>query len=230
MRFLVMMAALTALAGVLGPGASQAHPARIVLLRHGEKQNKAELCSVGALRAQALAAQYLGKGAPENKAIFGDGGRPDAFFAITVHTQETAAPSAESWGQKLTVFPAEDESELDKQTKAAAAALASPAYEGKVVVVVWEHKHIAKKELNESGVTFWSLLDLHKIAAGDAPKTWEGVNYDEFWIIDYTTPKPTFKPLPQEYTAAAYAQVPNNGWGEEVNKAQFPQFYRDCEH
>jgi hypothetical protein len=230
MRFSVMVATFAALAGALGSQAAQAHPARIIFLRHGEKQNSKELCSVGQLRAQALSDQYLGKGAPGNKAIFGEGGRPDAFFAMTIHTVETATPSAQSWGEKPIVFPARDDSDFDPQTKAAAAALNAPAYEGKIVVVVWEHKHIAKKDLNESGVTFWSLLNLRKISPGDAPKTWEGVNYDYFWIIDYTTPQPTFKSVPQQYSAAAYAQVPNNGWGAPVDAAKFPQFYRECEH
>jgi hypothetical protein len=56
----------------------------------------------------------------------------------------------------LTIFslPRKDpneESDLDEQTKKAATALDSPEYDGKIVVVVWEHKHIAKKDLNEDG-------------------------------------------------------------------------------
>jgi hypothetical protein len=219
-RISVPAVMFVALAGVLGLQSAQAHPARIILLRHGEKRNSADLCSVGQLRAQALSNQYLGKGAPGNKALFGDGGQPDAFFAITVHTQETATPSAQSWGQKLTVFSASDDSDLDTQTKAAAAALNSPAYDGKTVVVLWEHKHIAKKALNENDDTFWSLLDLRKISADAAPKTWQGVNYDFFWIIDYSGPQPTFVSLPQDYAAAAYAQLPNNEWGGAGGRRQ----------
>ena len=229
MRFSTSMAGVLALAGVLGAEAAQSHPARIVILRHGEKKNGSELCSVGQLRAQALSDQYLGKGAPGNDTIFGKGGKPDTFFAVTVHTQETAVPSAKSWGKQLTIFslPRKDpneESDLDEQTKKAATALDSPEYDGKIVVVVWEHKHIAKKDLNEDGDTFRSLLKL------DAPKTWEGVNYDFFWIVDYRTPQPKFTSIQQEYTAAAYAQVPDNAWAEPVDKGQFPEFYKNCEH
>jgi len=234
MRISVAIAGLF-LSTVLGTVAATAHPARVILVRHGEKENVAQLCSVGQLRADALAAQYLGKGAPENGAIFGKGGKPDAFFAITVHTQETAAPSAASWGEQLTVFPIapkdpNEDSDLDKETRKAAAALESSQYDGKTVVVFWEHKHIAKKDLNKSGDTFWSLLDLGNIPKADPPKTWEGVNYDYFWIIDYTQPKPTFTPIQQDYKAAAYAQVPDNAWAEDVDKTKFPQFYKDCEH
>jgi hypothetical protein len=216
------------------PEAQMAHPARIILLRHGEKKNASKLCSVGQLRAQALSDQYLGKGAPGNDTIFGKGGKPDAFFAITVHTQETAIPSAQSWGKQLTVFsvPAKDpneESDLDVQTGKAAAAFVSSEYDGKIIVVVWEHKHIAKNELNGTGVTFWSLLNLGKVTNADVPETWEGVNYDYFWVIDYTSSEPTFTAIRQEYAAADYAQVPNNAWGEPVDKAKFSQFHNECE-
>ena len=233
MRYSITIAGLLALAGALGAEAAQAHPARIILLRHGEKKNSSQLCDVGQLRAQALSDQYLGRGAPGNDAIFGKGGAPDAFFAVTAHTQETATPSAQSWGKQVTIFsvPPKDpheESDLDAQTRKAAAALDSAEYDGKIVVVVWEHKHIAKKDLNKDGDTFWSLLNLGDIRNANAPKTWEGVNYDFFWIIDYTLSQPTFTVVQQEYAAPADAQVPNNPWGEDVDQTKFPEFYKDC--
>jgi hypothetical protein len=73
------IAGIAAMAGALGAQA-ETRPARIILLRHGEKKNSAELCGVGTLRAQALAAQYLGKGAPANGTIYGKGVAPDALF------------------------------------------------------------------------------------------------------------------------------------------------------
>jgi len=233
MRKLLGIAGLFALAGALAGEAARAHPARIILLRHGEKKDSAKLCGVGNLRAQALAAQYLGKGAPGSDAIFGRGKTPDAFFAVTEHTRETAAPSAATWDKPPVVFsvppkdPTED-SDLATQTRQAAAALNSAEYDGKIVVIVWEHKHIANKDLNDSDVTFWGLLNLGKISNVDVPHTWEGANYDYFWIIDYANPQPTFTMIPQVYAAAAYAKVPNNAWGKNVDQSQFPEFYQDC--
>ncbi len=217
-------------AGAQGAKATQAHPARIILLRHGEKKNSAELCSVGKLRAEALAAQYLGKGAPGNDAIFGKGGKPDAFFAVTAHTQKTAQPSAQSWGQDPTIFPVapkdpNEEADLDVQTQKAAAALTTAKFAGKIVVVVWEHKHIATEGLPN---TFWTLLGLGAIPNANVPESWAGTNYDYFWIIDYTGPQPTFTVVQQDYTDAAYAHVPHNAWGAKVDKSQFPDFYKDC--
>jgi hypothetical protein len=230
MRFSIAAASALIFTVIFGGNVAQAHPSRIIILRHGEKKNGSDLCTVGQLRAEALSSTYLGKGAPENKTIFGNGHGPDAFFAITVHTQETVAPSAQSWGMSPIVFPIppkdpNEDADLNMQTQAAATMLNSAQYDGKTVVVVWEHKHIAKKELNDSDDTLWSLLRLKSL-----PKTWEGVNYDFFWIVDYTTPEPALTAVRQEYANPAYAQIPNNGWGEPVAQAQFHQFYDDCEH
>jgi hypothetical protein len=232
MRNLAIVAGSAALVGVLGAEAALAQPSRIILLRHGEKKNSAELCDVGALRAQALSDQYLGKGGSGNEIIFGKGGKPDAFFTVTLHTQETAEPSAKSWGKQVTAFlvppkdPNED-SDLDTQTLSAAAELNSAEYDGKTVVVVWEHKHIAKKNLNN---TFRTLLRLGDIVNADVPKSWEGVNYDFLWIIDYAKSPPKFTVVQQEYAGAAGAKIPDNPWGKDVDPNKFPEFYQDCKH
>ena len=178
MRRLAAVAGLAALLGAYS-AAAIAEPARIILFRHAEKKNSRDLCDVGQLRAQALSDQYLGKGAPGNETIYGKGGRPDAFFAITAHTRETATPAAESWGMEPALFPVppkdpDEESDLDTQTRKAATALASASYDGKIVVVVWEHKRIANKELNEDGKTLWALLKLGEIPNADAPQDLEG--------------------------------------------------------
>lgn len=212
---------------------AQAGPARIIFLRHGEKKNGTELCSVGQLRAEALSAQYLGKGAPGNDTIFGTGGKPDAFFAITTHTQETATPSAQTWGKTLTLFPIpphdpNEDPDLNVQTRAAAQALTSSDYEGKIVVVVWEHKHIANSNLNATDDTLWSQLNLGAIGNAPVPDTWQGVNYDYFWIVDYTQGQPAFVSLPQAYAAPEHAEVPNNAWGAPVDRAKFPKFFEQC--
>jgi hypothetical protein len=200
-------------------------PARIIILRHGEKKNKTQLCVVGALRAQALSDEYLGKAAPGNDAIFGAGGTPDSFLAVTRHTQETAAPSAQTWGKKLIIF---SDSDLDLATQNAAAALNSAEYDGKIVVVVWEHQHIARQDLNGKSATFWALLKLGDIPGAAVPENWEGANYDYFWIVDYTNAQPAFTTVQQEYPAPAYSAVPNNLWGANADPTKFSEFCANC--
>ncbi|MFG1403930.1 histidine phosphatase family protein [Xanthobacter sediminis] len=139
-----------AAAVALGATQAMALPGRIILLRHGEKHDAYRLCAVGQERAQALAAQYLGKEAATS--LFRPGEVPKAFFAITLHTLETIAPSARSWGQPVTIYPAipgasgvlGDEL-LNAQTQQLARdLLTDPRWDGATVVVTWEHDHIAK--------------------------------------------------------------------------------------
>ena len=79
-----------------------AAPARIIILRHGEKADKWKLCEIGQQRADALALNYLGKGAA--KSLFTEGNDPAFFFAITLHTLELASPAAASWSKPLILY------------------------------------------------------------------------------------------------------------------------------
>src|SRR6478672_11172524 len=79
-----------------------ATPARIIILRHGEKAGAWKLCGVGQARADALAATYLGRDAAQS--LFAAGEEPGAFLAITLHTLELAAPAAATWDLPVTMF------------------------------------------------------------------------------------------------------------------------------
>ena len=130
-----------------------AAPARIIILRHGEKAGAWKLCGVGQARADALAATYLGRNAAQS--LFAAGEEPAAFLAITLHTLELAAPAAATWDLPVTMFsvlPQKATEAFDKAAnlrteEAAAALLANPAWQRKTVVMVWEHKHIANAKL-----------------------------------------------------------------------------------
>ncbi len=211
----------------LGIQAADAVPRQIIILRHGEKANATALCSVGIQRSQALAAQYLGKGAANS--LFSGSDTPAAFVAITLHTLELISPAAATWGLPVITWsvvplPGADEAkQLDAQTRAAANdVLTNPAYDGKIVVMTWEHKHIANKKLQEKhpthGVTLRQLLNLDALTGTNhVHETWQGSNYDYFWIVDYgnagsTTPT-AFKHVRQEFTGA-FKSVPSNHWGK----------------
>jgi hypothetical protein len=107
---------------------------------------------------------------------------------------------------------------LDRRTEEAAAALlGNPAWQGKTVVMVWEHKHIANAKLAAKSageaVTFRQLLQLDRVK--DVPETWPTSNYDYFWIVDYaggsTTPT-GFRMVKQSF-GGRYAKLPANDWG-----------------
>ncbi len=207
------------------PMAVSAEPARIIILRHAEKLNRHELCDVGAQRAQALASQYLGQGATQS--LFAAGQKPDAFLAVTPHTIETITPAAQSWNLPVIEYKVsarkEDEEakeeELNRRTQEAANdVLADPRYAGKIVVITWEHNHIAKAKLEKDypgeQVTLHQLLHLDRMA--DVPKSWPDSNYDFFWIVDYEPGNPApaaFHMVRQAFTAP-FDRLPANGWDE----------------
>jgi hypothetical protein len=108
----------------------------------------------------------------------------------------------------------EEETDLNTQTQKAAAALKSAEYDGKIVVVVWEHRHIANAK---SDTTFWKLLNLDQLPGSPGvPDTWSGGNYDYFWIVDYApgNPKPVqWRPVKQVFSTP-YTSIPANEWGD----------------
>ena len=179
----------TLVLGAVAPAA--AVPAKIIILRHGEKQDAFALCDVGVQRSLALSAQYLGKGA--KKSLFASGEAPAAFFTITLHTLELASPAAQTWNLPLVDYSAvpikknplgNSEAVLNLRTQQAAAdVLNNPLYNGKTVLLVWEHKHIANKKLEEAypndKVTLRQLLGSTSSDPGPIP---EGDNYNYLFL------------------------------------------------
>lgn len=205
-----------------------AAPSRIILLRHGEKENAYALCGVGQQRSVALRSQFLGKGASQS--LF-TASPPSAFFATTLHTLELIAPSANSWDLPIIIYPAlplTDRNDkkttelINNQTALAATnVMQDPTWNGKTVVMVWEHKHIANKKLTKEFpdlmVDLRQLLKLDQLpeqTTKKIPKTWSGANYNFFWIVDYDEKaNPVgFEVVRQNFTGQ-YANVPNNDWG-----------------
>jgi hypothetical protein len=224
---MVLRLTLTAPLCLSSLGAAGATPARIIILRHGEKADAWNLCEIGQDRANALATYYLGRNAA--KSLFAPDDKPAAFFAITLHTQELAAPAATTWGEPLTVYSVIHrkglkqkafETELDHRTQQAVHdVMTDSRFSGKTVVIVWEHKHIANKKLkgdmSGEGVTLRQLLKLDQLPG--VPENWPSGMYDYFWIVEYGNQDagiPTrFSMIKQEFEAP-YDGIPNNDWGQ----------------
>jgi hypothetical protein len=203
---------------------ANARPARIILLRHAEKASASKLCDIGQRRAEALAAQYLGKDA--TMSLFSGGETPVAFLSITLHSLETIAPAAQSWGRPVATYSVvsgenDDDSDALKEAllarrtqEAAHDVLTEPEFAGKTVVVSWEHKHIANKKLDQDS-TLRGLLGLADVKG--VPNTWPGSNYDYFWIVDYAPGSSTpsnFKSIKQAF-AKPFDDLPANDWGDD---------------
>jgi hypothetical protein len=215
-----------------------ASPARIIVLRHGEKADAYRLCDIGVQRSLALAGRYLGGGS--DASLFTGSGDPDAFFVITLHTLKLISPAATTWRKPVIMYsalPQRGQSDADatrtlnERTQEAAADVMTN-WSGKTVVMVWEHHHIADEKLARSfpdqKVTLRQLLNLDAIDAVDkdavhkttvpkstVPKTWPGDNYDYFWIVDYDpgSGRPTRFEMIKQSFPAPYQMVPSNDWG-----------------
>jgi hypothetical protein len=220
MNAAVCFSSLAGLAALAATPA-EAQPSRVIILRHAEKLNAYALCDLGRERADALAKQFLGQGAMPS--LFAPGERPAGFMAVTLHPLETITPAAQTWGLPVidySVVPNKDEDddaaevEINARTQEAARDLMSKReFDGKIVVIAWEHKHIASRKLEKDyrgqDVTFRQLLRL-----GQAPESWPDTNYDYFWIVDYAPGNPNpvkFQAVKQTFTSPFNA-IPAPDW------------------
>ncbi|ODS03986.1 hypothetical protein AUC71_06575 [Methyloceanibacter marginalis] len=202
-----------------------AAPSRIVILRHGEKADDWKLCETGRQRAQALKYNYLGKDAA--KSLFTEDAPPAYFFAITLHTMELATPAVESWGKPIiyySVLPEADEKKFTealtpgRERRPGTSSTTRPS-KGKTVVMVWEHRHIANKALDdkyqrEAAVTLRQLFHLDILPG--VPREWPDDNFDYFWIVDFpenSNVPSRFEMVKQEF-GKSFPDVPANDWGE----------------
>ena len=220
---------------------AEAVPKRIIIMRHGEKTDGYKLCHIGQQRSLALRDYYLGKGAVNS--LFPQGAGPDAIFAVTLHCLELASPSAQSWEIPINLYSVvpikgltkdQEAVQLNQRTQQAAAdLLTDPQWDGKTVVMVWEHDHIASSKLEEKykdeQVTLRQLLNLEALPEAVALGDWPGGNYDYFWIVDYDNPAsstPTGFSTQLQIFPAPYQIVPSNLWG---TKERVPWVYF-CQH
>ena len=201
-------------------------PKTVIILRHGEKENDFALCRIGVDRSLALAAQYLGQSAKQS--LFKSGETPAAFFAITLHTLELASPAAATWEMPVVTFTAVPLPGIDltpqfnlRTQQAVGALMDDQRYDGKTVVMIWEHHHIADKKLElkfpDQKVTLRQLLNLDKLA--DVPETWPGQTYDYFWIVEFGTSGsrvPTGFRMQRQQFAEPFNKVPSSEWGKRA--------------
>lgn len=229
-KWLGMLTAAAFLCTVIilhGPSV-RAVPRRIILLRHGEKANSHALCGIGLRRAIALRQHYLGQNATDQSLL--EGQAPAAIFAITLHTLETAGHTAVSWALPIKTYaamPGENGmtkiSEKNSATQAAAAdVLGNPRWHDRIVLMFWEHHHIASPRLERlySGqkVTLRQLLNIDQLEG--VPEKWND-NYDYFWIIDYDpndSEAPSRFQMVKQVYPSPFNKLPHNEWGEDLPK------------
>jgi hypothetical protein len=168
-------------AALAGCGLARAAPAQIIFLRHAEKPAiGAELNERGRERAAALVPLFT-----KDPRVL-EHGPPVAIFAMrprgksgSVRAIQTMEPTARALG-----LAPDTRLTRDEIPALVHAIRSAPAYEGKTVIVCWEHDAIPEM-LKAFGWT------------GGPPK-WKDKSYDRLWVLDFEHGKPVrFRDLPQ---------------------------------
>ncbi|MHB8520603.1 MAG: hypothetical protein ACYDH9_07580 [Limisphaerales bacterium] len=165
-----------------------AQPAQIILIRHAEKSddpNDVHLSPAGEKRARELVA-FLTTDPKLTKH-----GPPVALFATqtTRHgrgqrTQETLAPLATDLQLRIEAPYLSDNYEA-----LARMILANPKYEGKTVVICWNHEQIPQLTA--------------ALGVRPPPPKWKENIYDRVYLITYRGGTTRLKDLPQNFSAGA---------------------------
>lgn len=230
MLFRLLQRGLLTLATCVVSVSSLAAPERLVIVRHGEKLDTWHLCQTGLERAQALSDQYLGVDATQP--LFPTA-PPAAILTLTIHTSETAQPTAHSRNIPTTnyvalpsaeITAAQLEAMMNHQNQLAVHDLLNDGrYTGKQVLMFWEHFHTASAALEArhpgKQVTLRQLLKLDQAPfAQQVPATWPDHNYNYFWIIDFN-PDGSIKSFSTERQTyrGRYDKLPDNDWGAPEN-------------
>jgi hypothetical protein len=179
--FLVLMAFATVLSVSLS-NVVLATPARVLIIRHGEKPadpNNPDLSPQGYARAQALTKLF------QIHPTYVNLGLPVAYFAAAYdgtnakRAIETISPLAQSYNQTVLVpYPGKDGAQLAKLI------LQDPSYDGKTVMIAWVHERIP--------------VLVQALGAISAPDKWDGSDvFDRVWILDFTNTGIQFSDQPE---------------------------------
>jgi hypothetical protein len=172
---------LALLVGLLWACPVDGKPAQVILILHAEKPAEgADLSQRGKERAAALVPYFLGR--PEvlpfkaPVAIYAQGAKKEGSSRRPVETVKPLAAAL-----KLDVI---DKYTHDEFPQMVEEVLAKPEYEGKTVLVCWEHK---------------VLPDIARaFGVKDPAQKWHGAVFDRTWVITFAADKkPSLADLPQ---------------------------------
>ena len=158
-----------------------AQPAEVIIIRHAEKPLEGnELTVQGRERAAALVPYFR-----ETAALL-EFNTPVAIYVplpknetSSIRSAQTVAPLAAALHLKLnSSFHKDEVIEMAREI------LKNERYDGKMVLICWDHKMIPPIA--------------KAFGVEDAPEKWPGDSFDRDWVIRFHAgPKPDFRNLPQ---------------------------------
>lgn len=151
-----------------------ATPAQIVIIRHAEKPASGdEVDQQGCERAYSLPPFF------ETNAIVNQFGTPVAIFAAqpdhagsSLRPVETIAPTAQALGLEI-----QDPATKLNYPSVVQPIMSNPSYDGKTVLVSWEHDAIP------------GLAQAFGAVLSPDTQSWPGVVFDEAWVLNFTSPQ-----------------------------------------
>jgi hypothetical protein len=167
-----------------------AAPAQVILIRHAEKPEYGnQLSERGFRRAEALVRFFL------NEAAVTRYGAPAAIYAAapkhedsSIRSIQTVQPLAGALGQEPIV-----KFTRGQARKLAADIMENPAYDGRMVLVCWQHGNIYDIALE---LAQYNGSPQSALAA--LPGEWPDGVYDRVWLLDFNRGELTdFSDIPQ---------------------------------
>ena len=160
-----LIAALAASASALP---ARAAPAQVIIIRHGEKPDTGnELSPQGFQRADALVGFF------EHNPAVTRYGAPAAIYAMdpkdvdgSLRPIETVTPLAKALGLAIN-----HDYMKEQLPELVSAVMTNPAYDGKTVLICWEHKMIPPMAQDFG----WNA----------APTAWAGSVFDQAWVLSF---------------------------------------------
>jgi hypothetical protein len=175
----------------MGIASASAAPAQIILIRHGEKPAEGnQLNDQGFARAKALVPYF------QNNIDVTKYGTPVAIYAMgqkgstgSVRPIQTVTPLAQALG--LTLDTDYLKTDYDGLVNSV---LGNKAYDGKMVLICWEHNAIP-----DIVATFSSTTNTPAAVASTLPTAWDGDAFDRTWILNLSASGQitSFQDLPQ---------------------------------
>lgn len=170
-----------------GAGSAFAAPAQVILIRHGEKpENGGQLNPQGFKRAEALVKFFKSEPAVLRY------GTPIAIYAAGPKNEDSSVRSIQTVTPLARALNLQIDSRFTRgQThKIVADLMENPAYEGRMVLICWQHKNLVEIALN--------LAEYNNSTQAAIPLLWPDETFDRAWILDLSDGKVTsFKNLPQ---------------------------------
>lgn len=147
-------------------------PSQVMIIRHGEKPEEGHGLSLkGRERAEALAPFFSGN------SEFLKHGLPVAIYAQKIsqanpsmRPMQTVTPLAQALNLNI-----QAEYEHAEYAKMVEAIKTNPEYQGKNVLICWEHQVIPEMT---------QLFGVKK-----APEKWDGETFDRVWLIEFASEK-----------------------------------------